>query len=187
MTPDQMVIPASNQQLILLQCLSIIGTSAMDAAVRKMAVRVLCSVIERVGRASSLRRKLAAADQLETSSGGQTDETSKAKIEEEWSECHQLMKWLMYSMMTSLRNFLKANDPQISRSAIEALSHVVRVLGPVKEYLPSPTVPMSFFDLPSEHPRLEIDRQLIDSRFHFDLLSQIRFASNEDGTFAPLF
>lgn len=179
---SEMIIPSSCQKFIILQSLFIAGTPGSDIGLRRMAIRVICAIIERIGRASKLRQSLngklgsdAHHPQCEK------EEFMFQKMELEWQECHSLIKILMYSVMTTIRLLIKSDDTQVNRSSIEALSHIVRVFGPVQEFLPSPTKLTSFFDSPQNHPNYQLDQQRITSRFHLDLFSLIKFSSESKG------
>lgn len=180
---DQMLIPASHQQMLLMQSLFIIGSPGIDMGVRKLGVRLLCILVERIGRAAGLRQKL--QDKLGThlnqSNQSMKEKLMFEKMEFEWRECQILLKMFIYSVITSIRHLLKSRDSQTSRSAIEVLSQIIRVFGPIKMFLPSPTQPKSFFDSPSEHPNFYVDQQIIETRFFLDLFPLTKFSTDSEG------
>lgn len=108
---SSMVIPTRYQSLLISQSLYTIQSSGVDIGVRKMAVCVVCSMVERVGLACALRQKIFHHEGLGNSfdrSNLLGKELSKFnKMESEWDDCETIYHWLFNSVATTLRRLIR--------------------------------------------------------------------------------
>lgn len=106
-TVKHLCIPPEYQQWLVIQCLYVVQAEGVDLGVRSMAVRLICTITDRIYAIVALRKKLIKANPNFTVPDTDEAQRSLAKTEDEWEQCRNLFRNTFYSVITTLRGLLR--------------------------------------------------------------------------------